>query len=205
LRSNTIAEFILYEKLEKQKAKSVNTVAVEDVSKYIGRYDFGQMIMTITTEGNNLFAQLSGQPSFPIFPAGDGEYFWKVVNAKIKFVKGENGEIQYGDFEQNGNKIKVVKLKDDKVVSIDKSFYKLYSGRYQLNPNFIVAITSENDKLYAQATNQPRFEILPLSEKEFTLKEVNAKLIFVTDSNGKVSKFILDQGGLKQDLVRLTD
>ena len=204
LNSNSIAEILLYEKLEKQKSKSAVT-ASEDVTQYAGRYDFSQAVMTITADGNNLFAQLGTQPKFPIYPSGNGEFFWKVVNAKIQFIKGPNGEVEYGNFEQNGNKIKVLRLKDQPVVTIDKRFLQAYAGRYQLNPNFIITITSENDKLYAQATNQPRFEILPLSEKEFTVKEVNAKLIFVTEADGKVSKFILDQGGMRQDLVRLTD
>lgn len=206
LNANDIAQILLYQKLDKQKSRSVSTSAKEDISQYVGRYDFRQAaIMDITSEGDNLFAQLGTQPKFPIYPAGDGEYFWKVVSARIKFVKGADGQVEYGDFEQNGVKLKLMKLKNDKVVELDKSVLQRYLGKYQLNPDFIVTITSENDKLFAQATNQPRFQILPLSDKEFTVKEVNARLTFVTGPDGKVSKFILDQGGVKQDLVRLAD
>ena len=66
-----------------------------------------------------------------------------------------------------------------------------------------VAITTEDDKIYAQATNQPRFEILPISEQEFTVKELNAKLLFVKEPDGKISKFVLDMGGQKRDVVRI--
>lgn len=58
-----------------------------------------------------------------------------------------------------------------------------------------IAITTEDDKIFAQATNQPGFEILPISEEWFTIKELNAKLLFIKAPDGKVSKFILDMAG----------
>jgi CubicO group peptidase (beta-lactamase class C family) len=206
LSSNAIAEFLLWEKMDKQKSLVVNPAVSEDVIQYAGRYDFpGGAVMIITAEDNNLFAQLSGQQKFPIFPAGEGEYFWKVVPAKIKFIKDEKGEVTHGDFEQNGNKIKVQKLKDEKIISIDKALYALYTGKYDFGNNMIITVSTENDKLFAQATNQPKLEILPVSETEFTLREINARLTFVKEPDGKVNKFIFDMAGQKKDVVRLVE
>ncbi|MEX2232512.1 MAG: serine hydrolase [Cyclobacteriaceae bacterium] len=206
INSHRIAEFLLWEKMDEQESRAVNASVSEDINQYAGRYDFQSgVIMIISAEGNNLFAQLTGQQKFPIFPSGEGEYFWKVVNAKVKFVKNGSGEVEYGDFEQNGNKLKVSKLKEETIVSIDKGLYKLYSGKYDFGNNMTIAITTENDKLFAQATNQPRFEILPISEKEFTVRELNAKLLFVKEPDGKISKFILDMGGQKTEVVRLVE
>ena len=158
--------------------------------------------MTITTQDNNLFAQLSGEQKFPIFPSAEGKYFWKVVEAKIHFVKNADGVVEYANFEQNGQKLKVMKLKDRPVVSIDKALYKLYAGKYNLGTSMVITISMEDDKLYAQATNQPRLEIVPVSEEEFMAREVNATLRFVKEPDGKVNKFILDHGGQKQEVVR---
>lgn len=206
LNSNTIAEYLVWEKMDKQKSLVVNTSVTEDVSQYVGRYDFpGGAVMIITAEDKDLFAQLTGQQKFPIFPAGEGEYFWKVVNAKIKFVKNENGEVTHGNFEQNGNKLVVQKLKDEKIVSIDKALYALYSGKYDFGNNMVITVSIENDKLFAQATNQPKFEMFALSETEFTLKEINARLTFVKEADGKVNKFVLDMAGQKKDVVRMVE
>jgi hypothetical protein len=192
--------------MEKQKANVVNTSVSEDVSQYAGRYDFGNgAVMIITAENNNLFAQLSGQQKFPIFPSGEGEYFWKVVEAKIAFVKNANGEVEYGNFEQNGNKLRVAKMNEEVIVSIDKALYALYSGKYDYGNNMIITISTESDKIFAQATNQPRFEILPISEQEFTVRELNAKLRFVKEPDGKISKLILDMAGQKKDVVRMAE
>lgn len=204
--SRKVGEFLLWEKMEHQDSRSLNASVSEDLHQYAGRYDFSNgAVMIISVENNKLFAQLTGQPKFPIFPAGEGEYFWKVVEAKIRFVKNGNGEVEYGDFEQNGNKLKVAKLKEEAIVDIDKALYKLYSGKYDFGNNMTIAITTENDKLYAQATNQPRFEILPVSDEEFIVRELNAKFRFVKEPDGKVSKFILDMAGQKKELVRMVE
>jgi CubicO group peptidase (beta-lactamase class C family) len=201
-----VSEFLLWEKMEKQASRSLNASVSEDVNQYAGRYDFPNgAVMIITAEDHKHFAQHTGQPKFPSITAGEGEYFWKVVEAKIKFVKNGNGEVEYGDFEQNGNKLKVAKLKDETIVAIDKALYKLYSGKYDFGNNMTIAITTENDRLYAQATNQPRFEILPISEEEFTVRELNAKFRFVKEPDGKVSKFILDMAGQKKEVVRVVE
>jgi CubicO group peptidase (beta-lactamase class C family) len=206
MSSNVIAEYLLWEKMEAQKANVVNAALSEDVNQYVGRYDFQNgAVMIVTVENNNLFAQLTGQQKFPIFPAAEGEYFWKVVPAKIAFVKNANGEVAYGNFEQNGNKLTVTKLKDETIVAIDKAIYPLYTGRYDYGNSMIITISTEKDKLFAQATNQPRFEILPISENEFTVRELNAKLLFVKEPDGKVGKFIFDMAGQKKDVVRMVE
>ena len=165
--------------MDSQKSNTVNISVSENVEKYVGRYNFGNgAVMIVTSENNNLFAQLTGQQKFPIFPSGEGEYFWKVVNAKIKFIKNANGEVEFGDFEQNGNKIKAAKLKDDPIITIDKGLYTLYAGKYDLGNNMVITVTRDADRIFAQATNQPALEIFPVSENQFMVKEVNAKTSF---------------------------
>ncbi len=88
---------------------------------------------------------------------------------------------------------------------IDKTLYKTYSGKYDYGSNMIITISTENEKIFAQATNQPRFEIFPISEKEFTMLELNAKLLFVKEPDGKISKLILDMAGQKKDVVRVAE
>ena len=207
LNSNAIAEFLLWEKMEKQKINTVNASVAEDVSQYTGRYNFvNGGVMIITAENNNLFAQLTGQPKSPIFPSGVGEYFWKVVPAKISFVKNSMGEVEYGNFEQSGNKLKVGKLKDERIVSIDKAIFPAYSGKYDFGNKATVVVTNESDKLFFQFANLPKFEMLPLSEKEFTMREMNVKVLFVKEPDGKVSKLILDIAGQqKRDAARLPE
>lgn len=202
LTPNTIAEYLLWEELEAQSSFSLKSTG-EDVKQYVGRYDFGNgMLLTVSDEGQNLFAQVSGQPRFPIFPAGIGEYFWKVVEARIKFLKNDQGEVTGGAFSQGGNNINLVKVPNEVIVTIDPALLDYYVGVYNLGDDQ-VTVTKEDNKLYAKTNSSPRFEIKPLSDHEFTLQELNAKVTFVREDGQKASKFILDMAGQRKDVPRI--
>jgi hypothetical protein len=64
-------------------------------------------------------------------------------------------------------------------------------------------VTTENNKIFAQGTNQPKFEIFPASEKEFFLRDVNARITFVDGPDGKVNKLNLDMAGQKKDAPKI--
>ncbi|MFA4947384.1 MAG: serine hydrolase [Candidatus Krumholzibacteriia bacterium] len=70
----------------------------------------------------------------------------------------------------------------------------LYPGEYQLAPGFTLTVTREEDKLFVQATGQPRFQVYPSSEAEFFYKAVDAQITFVKDSTGRVTGLVLHQG-----------
>ena len=46
-----------------------------------------------------------------------------------------------------------------------------------------------------QPTNQPKFEALPLSETQFTVRQVGATLNFVVGTDGRAAELKLTQGG----------
>lgn len=81
------------------------------------------------------------------------------------------------------------------LTKVDPKLYDAYVGEYQLAPTFIIAVRRDGDRLMAQATGQPAFEIFPESETKFFLKVVEAKITFVKDASGKVTHLILHQGG----------
>jgi CubicO group peptidase (beta-lactamase class C family) len=204
MSASTVAQFYLWEKMAKQPSFSAQSYAAQDVKQYEGRYDFRNgAVMTITSEKNELFAQLSGQPKFPIFASGPDEFFWKVVDARIQFNKNEKGEVIGGQFTQNGNVIDVPKMKEEKIVLVDPSLYKNYTGKYDYGNNFHITVTTENNKIFAQGTNQPRLEIFPVSEKEFVVMDINARITFVEGPDGKVNKLNLDMGGQKKDAPKI--
>lgn len=60
--------------------------------------------MTVTREGDHLFAQLTGQPKFEIFPKSETEFVWRVVNAQVTFVKDQNGKVIKVVHDQAGQK-----------------------------------------------------------------------------------------------------
>ncbi len=93
--------------------------------------------------------------------------------------------------------------KEHKEIAVDPKLFDGYVGQYQLAPNFILTITRDGDKLFAQATGQPKFQIFPESEREFFLKVVDAQITFETDSTGRATSLTLHQNGANMPAKRV--
>ena len=89
------------------------------------------------------------------------------------------------------------------VITVDPKILESYVGRYQLAPTFILTVTREGDRLFVQATNQPKFELFGENERNFFLREVDAQLTFVVDGNGTATSAILHQNGADQTAKRV--
>ena len=65
--------------------------------------------VTIRRDGDHLMAQVTGQAAFPIYPESALAFFWKVVDAQIRFVE-TGGEVTGAVFSQNGATIDAKKV-----------------------------------------------------------------------------------------------
>jgi CubicO group peptidase (beta-lactamase class C family) len=74
------------------------------LDSYVGRYEIEDLkrTLTITRDGAQLSAQLSGQEAFPIYPETAERFVYKVVKARITFVKDESGQVRRLILHQNG-------------------------------------------------------------------------------------------------------
>lgn len=61
---------------------------------YVGDYQLTPEIsIQISLEGGRLLARLTGQPAQPLFPETESEFFFKVVDAQLKFMRDKAGHI----------------------------------------------------------------------------------------------------------------
>lgn len=70
---------------------------------FVGQFQYGPAVMTTTVENGQLFAQLTGQPKFPIFPKGKNTFEWRVVKAQVEFVQDDKGKVTKARHTQNGS------------------------------------------------------------------------------------------------------
>jgi CubicO group peptidase (beta-lactamase class C family) len=71
--------------------------------RYVGQYQLApSFILTVTREGDQLFAQATGQPKVQIFPESEREFFLKVVDAQITFETDSTGRATGLVLHQNG-------------------------------------------------------------------------------------------------------
>ena len=201
---NKIAEAFVWNKLDSQTSFAQSQVKPANLEQFTGRYEFINVgVLTVTTSEDRLFAQLSGQPKFEIFPSSENEFFWKVVDARLKFVRNDNGEVGKAILMQNGQQLEAKKLAEEKIVQIDPAILDNYTGKYRLNANIVVTIYKENNKLIAHPTDQSKLEMHPLYETDFVIKEINAKLSFVKGADGKATKIKLNMNGADSELPRI--
>jgi len=73
---------------------------------YTGEYLLAPgVIISVTTEDNRLFAQLTGQQRFEIFPESAARFFFKVVDAQITFADPVDGAAPTLMLHQNGQNL----------------------------------------------------------------------------------------------------
>lgn len=72
-----------------------------------------------------------------------------------------------------------------------------YVGVYEIVPGFSITVFRREDRLWAQATNQPSLGIYPASETRFFYRAVKAELEFTIEPDGRIEKLILHQHGLR--------
>lgn len=179
-------------------------LSADPLAKLVGRYDYGQAVLIVEQDGTHLYAQLGMQPRFEIFPKSETEFFWKVADAPVKFVKGPDGKIVEAVHQQNGATIHAPRLGELKIVEVDPSTYDILVGKYKLgSENLVAVITKDGKKLYGQIQGQPRVELLPQSATEFGVREVNAQITFIKNGDGKVAKAKVVQAGETVEATRM--
>jgi hypothetical protein len=203
--AHELAQLCLGDKMEARVSPAVSkSVSAQTLEAYVGRYDYGSAIATITRDGNRLFAQLFGQPKYEIFPKSETEFFWKVVEAEVTFIKDDKGKVTKAIHRQGGQTIHAPKLEDIKEVKLSVAALDAVAGKYDYGKGkTILTVTREGERLFAQLTGQPRVEIFAKSETEFFWKVVNARVTFVKDDKGKVTKAIHEQGPAKFEAPKL--
>ncbi|HZL47084.1 MAG TPA: serine hydrolase, partial [Opitutaceae bacterium] len=70
-----------------------------------------------------------------------------------------------------------------------------YVGRYPLAPTFVMSVTTDQGRLFLQATGQARLPVCASAKDEFFYKAVDAQISFQRDATGRVSGLVLHQGG----------
>jgi hypothetical protein len=183
--------------------QGLEAVPPSSYGDYVGLYDYGGAILTVTHDGDHLMAQLTGQPAFEIFPKGKDVFFWKVVEAEVTFVKDGNGKVVKAVHRQGGQTIDAARFEWPAVIKVDPQRYDDYVGKYDYGQGRLMAITREGDGLFAQLSGQPKFEIFPKAEGEFFWKAVRAEVAFVRDAGRKVVKAVHRQGGTTIDAPRV--
>lgn len=174
------------------------TVGKEQLRKYVGKYSLAPNIdIMVTADNSQLYAQLSGQAKYPVYPESQRRFFFKVVDAQLEFFP-EEGPITHVMLFQNGREQKAKRTSDAvrqrAEITLPAETLDRYVGTYQLRPGFDIAITREGSQLMLQATGQRPDPIYAEAERRFFSKTVDATIDFEGPANAQATHLVLKQG-----------
>jgi CubicO group peptidase (beta-lactamase class C family) len=96
---------------KEHKAVSIDTKLFDG---YVGRYEMApKFILSISRDGDHLFAQATGQGRFEIFPEADKEFFAKIAKIQITFHTGADGRATDIVVHQGGMNTPAKRLSDE--------------------------------------------------------------------------------------------
>jgi hypothetical protein len=150
-----------------------------------------------------LTSQRGTATPYRIVPYEKDKFFFESNDLiTVRFARDKSGKIErleYRSRTENSDWVRTDKRApaEKAETKVDKAILASYVGEYELQPGFVITITVEDDKIFAQATGQSKNEIFPESDSRFFLKVVEAQLEFVKGPDNKVTHLILYQGGEK--------
>jgi hypothetical protein len=106
-----IARRVMGSELPDDGKQKMFSIAPADLALIVGKYDMGGgMVMTVTTEANHAFAQVTGRPRFEMFPKSDRSFFVPSGNAEATFVRNGDDRVVKAILKQSGDRIDAPKL-----------------------------------------------------------------------------------------------
>ena len=200
--ADTVAERIVTEALGKPyDARPRIEVPERKLREYVGIYriDAGST-RNVTYDAGKLYTQRSGGRKAEAIPTAPDQFFYAETLNTLRFDRDSAGKVVGMTMSSFGREPEKAVLSDEKPVErtaihLDPARLDGYVGRFELAPGFVLTITRDGDRLWAQATGQSRIEILPESERMFFLREVDARLEFALDAQGVATGLTLHQGG----------
>jgi CubicO group peptidase (beta-lactamase class C family) len=151
---------------------------------------------TLRREGERFVMQREGRPPVTLQAFSETGFFIPNSLSWLEVTRGADGKAA-GMILHQPDADQVHQRTGDALaprvgMQIDHARYDAYVGRYQLAPQFVLAMTREGDRYFAQATGQPKLEIFALNERTFFSNDVDAELHF---DDAQPGQLVLRQGG----------
>jgi CubicO group peptidase (beta-lactamase class C family) len=87
---------------------------------------------------------------------------------------------------------------------VEPKILEQYAGRYRVNPDRVLTVTSENGKLWAEPTASPKFELHAISETGFVRRDAPVEYDFVKNAEGSVDRLKIRFEGGSSEAPRIS-
>lgn len=180
-----------------QKVAAVDAATLDS---YTGTYKDDKVTRIVRRDGDHLTVQRPGRSVVDLYPMGSDQFFMKESLSVFKFDRSAGTAKLVIDDDGNlfaSNRVGDVPA-ERVAVAMAPAAMDGYAGRFEIKPGFVLELKRDGDKFLGQATGQPAFQLMPVADNAFYVKEVDAEIRF----DGK-DKLVLAQGGNNMATKRL--
>ena len=91
-------------------------------------------------------------------------------------------------------------------VQLEPAALARFAGTFQLSPTISMVVRMADGTLHARSTNEPEFELVPMSDREFLYRDpgVEARIRFTLKADGAVDELVIVQGAREIIGTRVT-
>lgn len=172
------------------------------LNAYTGTFenDLGEL-RTISIKENQLQSQRSGGTVYTLTPVGKDIFEIPGSGSLLLFQRDAAGKVNALSFKTSRQAPESWKRSDKQMIAprtevkLSEPELKKLEGEFQLTPSFGIVTRVKNGSLWAQATQQPEFELFAEASDKFFLKVVDAQVEFLMDDKREVTHLLLHQGG----------
>ena len=161
----------------------------------------------IRFENGILFSQVSGGMKYELMPTGTDQFHVKNSLTDLVFNRDKAGQIISVTSISRNAPIEWVRTDQEvttrQATELPEAVLRQYPGNYALFPGFTLVVRLEDGLLTVEPTGQPKFVLHAETETMFFLNEVDARIEFFKNGEGKVEKLVLYQGG--QEMVGMRE
>jgi CubicO group peptidase (beta-lactamase class C family) len=192
-----LAVHILEPSLPLPKPRSVQPAPKDLLGQLVGDYvlkDAG-LGMKLSLKDGKLVVQATGQPSFMLEYDSAGDFFPSEFDALLRPVMTAQG--RSFDWMQGGGVMRASSSSKTTPPSYkpDVTLFSEYRGVYPLVKGFGLTVSTKNDTLMIQGTNQAALTVSAIAKDQFYREDVGAYFVFNRDKNGIIDSLTLKQNG----------
>ena len=164
---------------------------------YAGLYRTGDKAdWTVRRTGDGLLLQVPYGQLIPLRPFSDTGFSAPGSVDWVEFRRDSNGATTDMVLHRGDEDIvmrRASHVVQRKAVPISHAAFDARAGRYAFPQGLVIELTREGDRMFAQATNQPKLEIFALDDNAFFSDAVDAELRI--DPADPVNGVVLNQAG----------
>ncbi|MCZ4410760.1 serine hydrolase [Cryomorphaceae bacterium 1068] len=203
--NNEVLDAILHAHLGEEillpEPKMAIEMPLENLERLVGTYEIQKGFdLNIFLENGKLMGQATGQGSLELFAENDSAFFAKVAEIEVVFHQKGTEQAKALTLYQGGGSTKAPRVEKNRIaVKLEAADLLVLEGTYVLQEGFEIRVFTEGDKLMAQATGQPPFELFAENRQDFFTEGLGIEISFVFDDKGETKSLTLFQGGGKYD------